>query len=427
MRRGACPTLPAPMATGDGLLARIALAAPMRPSQLTGLAKLSQCCGNGIVELSARGSLQVRGLTSASAPDFAAGVGALGIAVREGLAVETNPLAGLDPMAALDPRPLAQEIAQLALPLAGGLAPKVTVIVDGGGALHLDGLAADIRLTALDADRLALEAGGVALRVVERHEAAGTVFRLLALLAAQGSAARMADLVARSLRPHPEVPPQAASKDVEARQRPSVASILRGSGFARAPQDEVVKETSHQRPPAEPIGIHSLTDGRLALGLGLAFGQTDHAAVAGLAALAERAGASSVATCFGRALLIIGVTEPSADMGRREAAALGFITDPNDPRRSVSACPGRPACASGRIETRALAAELAPLAAGRSLHVSGCAKGCAHPGAADLTIVGVDGGAGLVVEGVPRDAPRLIVLETELAAAAHRILEKHGG
>ncbi len=139
MRRGACPTLPEPMATGDGLLARLALAAPLSPTQLAGLAKLSQCCGNGIVEVSARGSLQVRGLTSASAPAFAEAVGALGIVVREGLAVETNPLAGLDPGAAFDPRPLAEEIARRASPLAGRLAPKVSVIVDGGGALHLDG------------------------------------------------------------------------------------------------------------------------------------------------------------------------------------------------------------------------------------------------------------------------------------------------
>jgi precorrin-3B synthase len=422
MRRGACPSLPEPMATGDGLLARLALAAPLSPTQLAGLAKLSQCCGNGIVELSARGSLQVRGLTSTSAPAFAEGVGALEIAVRDGLAIETNPLAGLDPGAALDPRPLAEEIAQRALPLAGRLAPKVSVIIDGGGTLHLDGLTADIRLAALDAGRLALEAGGVPLGVVELHAAAESVSRLLALLAASGPTARMASLVSPNSRPHPEVRAQRASKDAEAEQRRSVASILGGSGLARAPQDEAGK-----RPPAEPIGTRALTDGLFALGLGLAFGQTDHMALTDLAALAERAGASGIATCFGRALLVIGLTEASIDMVRRNAVALGFITDPHDPRRSVSACPGRPACASGRIETRALAAELAPLAAGRSLHVSGCAKGCAHPGRADLTIVGLDGGAGLVVEGGPRDAPSFIVPETGLAAAARRILERHGG
>jgi precorrin-3B synthase len=179
--------------------------------------------------------------------------------------------------------------------------------------------------------------------------------------------------------------------------------------------------------PAEPVGTHALTGGRLTLGVGLAFGQTDGDALVNLADLVRRAGAAEIATCFGRALLIIGLTETAVDDVRREAASLGFITDPRDPRRSVSACPGRPACASGLIATRALATELAPLAAGRSLHISGCTKGCAHPGKAGLTIVGLDGGAGLVVEGGPRDAPSLIAPETELATAARRILERHGG
>ncbi|MDF2996604.1 MAG: precorrin-3B synthase [Xanthobacteraceae bacterium] len=456
MRRGACPSLPEPMATGDGLLARIAPAAPVTPEQLAGLAKLSRCHGNGIVEVSARGSLQIRGLTSATATAFAEGVGALGIALREGLAVETGPLAGRDPNAAPDPRPLAQEIAQRALPLAGRLAPKASVIVDGGGALHLDGLTADIRLAALDADRLALEAGGVPLGVVERHVAVEAVSRLLALLAEQGPTARMAGLATLSStqnsQRHPEVRAQRASKDVEAGRRPSGASILRGSGYARALQDDVVllsrsdsgdgiallraalagivltpTGSAHRRPPAEPIGTHALGDGLFALGIGLPFGQTDHAALSGLADLARRAGAYEIGTCFGRALLVIGLTEMAVDDVRREAASLGFITDPRDPRRSVSACPGRPACASGRIETRALATELAPLAGGRTLHISGCTKGCAHPGKAYLTIVGLDGGAGLVVEGGPRDAPSLIAPETELVVAARRILERDGG
>jgi precorrin-3B synthase len=44
------------------------------------------------------------------------------------------------------------------------------------------------------------------------------------------------------------------------------------------------------------------------------------------------------------------------------------------------------------------------IAAGLSLHVSGCAKGCAHPGPADLTLVGQENGCyGLVVGGTARD------------------------
>ena len=62
MRRGACPTLGRPMRTGDGLLARL------RPedcrltlAQLRAVARGADTFGNGILEVTARGSLQIRG------------------------------------------------------------------------------------------------------------------------------------------------------------------------------------------------------------------------------------------------------------------------------------------------------------------------------------------------------------------------------
>jgi precorrin-3B synthase len=40
-----------------------------------------------------------------------------------------------------------------------------------------------------------------------------------------------------------------------------------------------------------------------------------------------------------------------------------------------------------------------------TLHISGCAKGCAHPGATALTLVGGENGAGLVVDGTAKALP----------------------
>ncbi len=78
--------------------------------------------------------------------------------------------------------------------------------------------------------------------------------------------------------------------------------------------------------------------------------------------------------------------------------------------RSISACPGAPACASGHIAARQIASEIANdysavLDGTVHLHISGCAKGCAHPGSADLTVVGSENGAGIVVGGTARDTP----------------------
>ncbi len=58
----------------------------------------------------------------------------------------------------------------------------------------------------------------------------------------------------------------------------------------------------------------------------------------------------------------------------------------------------------------------------RTLHVSGCAKGCAHPGAAGLTLVGLPGGLGLVRGGTARDAPAAILPPADPGALAAALL-----
>ena len=80
-----------------------------------------------------------------------------------------------------------------------------------------------------------------------------------------------------------------------------------------------------------------------------------------------------------------------------------FITQPDDPLLRVDACPGAPFCTSATVETRALARHLAPLARG-TLHVSGCAKGCARARPADVTLTGRDGAFDLVRGGAAWDA-----------------------
>lgn len=67
-----------------------------------------------------------------------------------------------------------------------------------------------------------------------------------------------------------------------------------------------------------------------------------------------------------------------------------MLADPSDFLLRADACPGAPYCPQASVETRSLAARLAPSIAGR-LHVSGCAKGCASQRAADVTVTGRDG------------------------------------
>ena len=71
----------------------------------------------------------------------------------------------------------------------------------------------------------------------------------------------------------------------------------------------------------------------------------------------------------------------------------------------------RAASYAASVATRPLAEQLARLrpaaTSGAWLHVSGCAKGCAHPGACDLTLVATGDCYDLIHNGTASDTPTL--------------------
>lgn len=79
--RGWCPGVHEPMASGDGLLVRVKPPGGRLPSvALHAVADAAEAHGNGVIELTSRGNLQIRGLTAASAPEFARAMVAVGLA-----------------------------------------------------------------------------------------------------------------------------------------------------------------------------------------------------------------------------------------------------------------------------------------------------------------------------------------------------------
>jgi precorrin-3B synthase len=178
------------------------------------------------------------------------------------------------------------------------------------------------------------------------------------------------------------------------------------------------------RPRAEAIGLHRLGGGACAIGVALAFGQADAGDLIALARIANTNGARWAATGPGRALLLGPIDEMTGFVLATAADNLGFVVDPRDPRQRIAACAGAPACASGLIAARAIAARLAeslpPRRDGIALHVSGCAKGCAHPTPAPLTLVGTERGCGIVRNGTARSRPERHIdprdIHTEAAA-----------
>lgn len=382
MRRGWCPSLHEPMAAADGLLARVKPpGGRLSAAALRRLADAAVRFGSGTLELTQRGNVQVRGLTPASAPVFAARMVAAGLASADPATerrrnVIAAPLGDCDPTAAADAPALAAAIEAMlaATPALTQLPPKFGFAVDAGGVLPLC-TPADITLRT-DGARHWIGIGQAEAEADPAHTVA-----LLRALALGAGADRIPDAAA-------------ALADVGLRPLPRAPSIT----------------------ALAPVG-----DLGPAVVLGVPFGQADAALLASLAALAETQGDGVLRLTPWRSVALAGVTAP-----RRlcdAAAAAGLIVDLADPRRRIAACIGSAGCANGHARTRDDAATLAtatwtgaawPGAAWTDaawpgaawpgvLHVSGCPKGCAHPRAA-LTLVAGPNGYGLVRHG-RADAP----------------------
>lgn len=385
MRRGWCPSTLKPMETGDGWLVRLhPPGAQLTPEQLVRIAALARAHGNGLVEISARANLQLRGVTPQSHLQL---VKAL---LDEHLVNEhegdgpqritlVSPLAGPEPSPFIDAFALAGAI-ETAARMIPGLPPKCGVIVDDGGPSALDAFPTDIRLVGVAPGLLTLQLADRDWRgPVAEAEAAACVIAILkgfaALRLTMPERRRLRDLTAGEL---------AGLTDLPAAEPP------------------------RPRPAPQRVGRFAAEHEQLSVAVGLPFGRCDAAALEALAQVVETLPATIRPSPW-RGLVFAGLAAAAAEELLVAADAAGLITRDGDVRLSIQACAGSPACARGQAPAAAdaglLARALPDLLRGTSLHVSGCAKGCAHPGRADLTLVGVDGRYGVVLDGGSDDAP----------------------
>lgn len=425
-RRGACPGLSAPMPTGDGLLTRFTPIGTIALATFKRLCAAARTYGNGIVEVTARGSIQIRGLSAASGRQFADEIATLEIAAQDGVPILCNPLSGIDAEEIFDMTSLAFELRRILAQrsVAPMLDAKVSVATDGGAKLNLAHVSADIRLTAQFVNgatflRVAVggdDASAIDLGLVAPGDGAEAVWRLLSLLAKRGHRTRARDMIA------------AEGADMF-REALSVSPALR---WAPAPADAVQAKPDRKAlcRDAPVIALHRLRNGSLARGIGLAFGHADAGALERLAEVAATVGAYGLRAAPDRTLLAIGLTKQGAADFVAAVEQLGFVTRADDPRRYVLACAGAPLCTSAYLATRAMAPQIAAAAAPHlagdlTVHISGCAKGCAHPAASVLTVVGASGFCTLVANGSTRDAPFAAIAVNELPAAIERYFRDH--
>jgi precorrin-3B synthase len=380
LRRGTCPGIQEPFPTGDGWLARWTPHRSIPLEAFAGLCDVSERLGNGVLEVTQRGSIQIRGLPERC--DLTAEMHALGLPVQEFPAFISAPLIGVEGGdSAFAPQTRNKLLACLAeFSGATKLDRKLSVLLDDESALHLDHVRADLRFRCSD-QRVHLALGGDAVTATSLgwlliDGVTPVLMRLLGLLSVSG-ATRGRDLISD----------------------------------LRAVQIELAPWLSPGAPPAsrplpERIGLHALTDGSVVRGLGLAFGFSAAANLRQLSHEAARLGAHSLRPAPDRTIQIVGLPEKADPTLLATAAVLNFITLPADPRRYVIACAGAPVCSSACLATRALAPRIAEaaqhlLSTGTPIHLSGCSKGCALPRAAPLTFAGPDA---LILDGAA-DAP----------------------
>ncbi|MGO7582189.1 precorrin-3B synthase [Rhizobium ruizarguesonis] len=383
-RRGACPALAAPMPTGDGLLVRLRpTGGALTLSQFASLARSAAVHGNGILEITARGNLQIRGLRAETVGQLAADIDAAGIIVPDGPVIETSPLHGIDPEEMSDAAAMEMALRSTLHDLLASprLAPKLSLVVDGGGSFGLSAVSADIRVVAQSHTDWVVAINGdgeTAMPVVigPAETAISAVGEILSLLATLGQDRRTRDIDPALLR-------------------------------ARFPAMEGIPFNPSRAAPL--AGTRSLEDGKIILGVRPEFGQMRASDLIALLDLAKARGATAIRLAPGRGFFLIGLPADTVPAMQGAAVGHGFSTQPGENTEHIAACAGAGACGSAFYETRILARRIIAAApalfdGSLTLHLSGCAKGCAHARPA-LTLTGSAEGYGLILNGLAADQP----------------------
>jgi precorrin-3B synthase len=389
--KGWCPGALRPMLSGDGLIVRVrprcgAFTLPTAAA----LADLAGRLGNGHIDLTRRANLQLRGLSDERLPELQAELARLGLLDRDAETeavrnVMVAPLAGLDPDQPIDVRPIAAAIddALTSDSRLRALPGKFGLLVDGGGTLSIASERADICLAAVgDGVMFGLDTphGTAWLGALPADRAAEAAITAAHAFLAVGAPGRM----------------RAAFAEVRA----SVDQLLSPAAWV------------------PPIGGRKLGMVRRAVGIAAPFGRLQAHHLRHLVALATAAGAADLRLSPWRTVYF-GVRDAAAALETlEEARDGGLIVEDNDPVLQVEACPGAPDCTSSSVDARGDARRLATIAAVRgyrgSIHVSGCAKGCARSAPSDLVLAGKQGAYRLIRNATTRGPVERMVGVDEL-------------
>lgn len=347
----ACPGALQVHQAADGALVRVRLPGGMiTAAQLATLSTVSSESASGTLELTARGSVQLRGITDVTAVAEAIAIaGLLPSATHERVRnIVASPLSGRAG-GNLDVRQWVGELdaAICAEPLLTQLGGRFWFSLDDGRA-DVSGLGADVGVHVLP-DGCALLLAGLDTGV---RLAASEVVEMLVIIGMRfveirGTAWRVNEL-------------------------DDVQGLLPGVELSATPFPAVTKA---------PVGWIPQEDGRVTLGAAVPLGALPARVGEYLAAI----GAPLVITPW-RSVLVCDLDEAVAETALRVLAPLGLVFDDSSPWLNVSACTGSPGCAHSAADVRADATRSLNVDYPVHRHFVGCERGCGSPRAGEVLV-----------------------------------------
>ena len=391
----------------DGGLCRIRLAwGELSAAQARAVAHSSRTFGSGLIDVTNRANIQIRGVREDSQEALVsllvdAGLGPVTPGSDDQRNVMSSPLAGLDSRALLDVAPIVSTlIGQMQRDgRLHQLTAKFALVVDGGERLAMLDHPHDVWLSAISAERFVFGLAGCpprfendapALAAVKTGHVPALVDALLHtfLDLAQPWQTRMRDLlttcsIEEILGLVQEKLGLPLDRDVEDWRRPASDARLR-------------------------FGVHRQGTGdSVCVGAQVPLGRLDAATLSALADLAPR-----LRMTPWQSVMLLDVTSAEAQAVVEQLAALGLATNPDEPFARLIACTGSQGCAKSFADTKADAHLLAQsmLSTG-NVHLSGCARSCAAAHHVETTLIAVGPGRYDLYGEAPEPLARHLTIE----------------
>ena len=349
--KGWCPSAYRPMESGDGLIVRLKPRfGKFTAWQFRQIGAYATQFGNGIIDITTRANLQIRGVSEAHYPALLEGLKSDGIVHREPHYEQVNLL--VSPAVSQDTQ--TQIIAQIiygVCKLFTDLPAKFGFVIDTGYERQLHRASGDVRIERGIGDTLLLRCDGVEAGLSTSIE-------------------KLTEDLSELLTWFQEL---------------STAQKRRMKHLSQIVPDRWIKDK-----PAAPKANLPLPSDKADI-IAAAYGQIQ---ASGLAALtSDLADDTEIYVLPNKSLMLTSGHFQKID---------GYITSLEDPRLFIATCSGMPACGSAHINTQLLAEDIISegcLPTGMRLHISACAKGCASAHPTDICITGREDAFDIVEKG----------------------------